>query len=108
MSKIQSFDNLTETAKYLITSIIGDLPVWPKNGETPDFLIRISDVDIDPTDFFQELADTVDEQIESESEDKALRKLDVILEDLSDEIQEYNDSIKKLARRILARKEEES
>lgn len=104
MTEIRDFDKLSETAKWLICTTIGDRHNWDKGY--PDFDIYISDEKVDPAEFFTELAEKIDAQVEADVETRATAKFNDAFNALFDELEEERENLVHRFKDLLRRDEE--
>ena len=105
MAQIRDYDQLSETAKWIIISALdfvsGD--IWPEDGR-PDFRVIIGDEEVDATEFFVSLAEKVDAEIEHHVEARATAKFNDAFDTLFDELEEERENLvnrfKDLLRRV--------
>lgn len=101
MPEIQSFDELSETAKWLICHTIGDKDVWPSSGHTPYFSIVIGEHEIDPTEFFSRLAHLMDQDVDRRANKGAIDRFDNVLGVFVEDVDAIHAQFMKLARGLV-------
>ena len=70
-------DEMSETAKWLVIFALGRVSreIWSSEN-TPDFTINISGEDVNPDEFFTDLAERIDGWVERRANKIAAEKLD--------------------------------
>lgn len=77
-------DKMSRTAQWLVVSLLGRVP-WASEN-LPSFSINVNGEDVNPDEFFIDMAKKIDAWVERRASEMAARKLDEHFANISDDI----------------------